>query len=49
MKTKNLITIPNTEQSWLALVLMIDFLHRKKREYDELKREIDQLSEELHG
>ena len=29
--------------------LAIDFLRRKKQEYDELKREIEQLSEELHG
>ena len=29
--------------------LAIDFLKRKKQEYDELKHEIDQLSEELHG
>jgi len=29
--------------------LAIDFLSRKKQEYDELKKEIDQLSEELHG
>ena len=28
--------------------LAIDFLHRKKKEYDELKREIEQLSEELN-
>ena len=29
--------------------LAIDFLRRKKQEYDELKREIEQLTEELHG
>ena len=29
--------------------LAIDFLKRKKKEYDELKHEIDQLSEELYG
>jgi EPS-associated MarR family transcriptional regulator len=29
--------------------LAIDFLRRKKQEYEELKREIEQLSEELHG
>ena len=29
--------------------LAIDFLRRKKQEFDELKREIDELSEELHG
>jgi EPS-associated MarR family transcriptional regulator len=29
--------------------LAIDFLRRKKQEYDELKKEIDQLSEELYG
>jgi len=29
--------------------LAMDFLRRKKQEYDALKREIDQLSEELHG
>ena len=29
--------------------LSIDFLRRKKREYDELKQEIEQLTEELHG
>ncbi len=29
--------------------LAIDFLGRKKKEYDELKREIEQLSGELHG
>ena len=34
-----------TQKSRLA----IDFLSRKKQEYDELKKEIDQLSEELHG
>ena len=34
-----------TQKSKLA----IDFLRRKKREYDELKREIEQLSEEIHG
>ena len=28
--------------------LAIDFLRRKKQEYDALKREIEQLSEELH-
>ena len=28
--------------------LAIDFLRRKKQEYDELKREIEQLTEELH-
>ena len=28
--------------------LAIDFLRRKKQEYDELKREIDNLTEELH-
>ena len=28
--------------------LAIDFLRRKKQEYDELKREIEQLMEELH-
>ena len=28
--------------------LAIDFLKRKKQEYDELKREIEQLTEELH-
>ena len=34
-----------TQKSKLA----IDFLRRKKQEYDELKREIDELTEELHG
>ena len=34
-----------TQKSRLA----IDFLRRKKQEYDELKKEIDQLSEELYG
>ncbi|MFY0649809.1 MAG: MarR family EPS-associated transcriptional regulator [Methylophilaceae bacterium] len=34
-----------TQKSKLA----IDFLHRKKQEYDELKREIEELTEELHG
>ena len=34
-----------TQKSRLA----IDFLRRKKQEYDELKREIEQLMEELHG
>jgi EPS-associated MarR family transcriptional regulator len=34
-----------TQKSKLA----IDFLRRKKQEYDELKREIEQLTEELHG
>jgi len=34
-----------TQKSKLA----IDFLRRKKQEYDALKREIEQLSEELHG
>lgn len=29
--------------------LAIDFLRRKKQEYDELKKEIEQLTEELHG
>ena len=29
--------------------LAIDFLHRKKQEYDDLKKEIKQLSEELYG
>jgi MarR family transcriptional regulator, temperature-dependent positive regulator of motility len=29
--------------------LAIDFLKHKKKEYGELKKEIDQLSEELHG
>ena len=29
--------------------LAMDFLRRKKQEYDALKREIDQLSEELNG
>ena len=29
--------------------LAIDFLRRKKQEFDELKREIDELTEELHG
>ena len=29
--------------------LAIDFLRRKKQEYDELKREIKQLTDELHG
>ena len=33
-----------TQKSKLA----IDFLRRKKQEYDALKREIDSLSEELH-
>ena len=33
-----------TQKSKLA----IDFLRRKKQEYDELKREIEQLTEELH-
>ena len=34
-----------TQKSKLA----IDFLRRKKQEYDELKREIEKLTEELHG
>ena len=34
-----------TQKSKLAS----DFLRRKKQEYDELKREIDELTEELHG
>ena len=34
-----------TQKSKLA----IDFLRRKKQEYNELKREIEQLTEELHG
>jgi len=34
-----------TQKSRLA----IDFLRRKKQEYDELKKEIEQLTEELHG
>jgi EPS-associated MarR family transcriptional regulator len=34
-----------TQKSKLA----IDFLRRKKQEYDELKREIEELTEELHG
>ena len=29
--------------------LAIDFLRRKKQEFDELKREIDELTEEIHG
>lgn len=29
--------------------LAIDFLSRKKKEYNELKHEIDQLTEELYG
>ena len=29
--------------------LAIDFLRRKKQEYDELKLEIEELTEELHG
>jgi EPS-associated MarR family transcriptional regulator len=29
--------------------LAIDFLRRKKHEYDELKKEIEHLTEELHG
>jgi len=29
--------------------LAMDFLRRKRQEYDALKREIDQLSEELNG
>ena len=33
-----------TQKSKLA----IDFLRRKKQEYDELKQEIEQLTEELH-
>ena len=33
-----------TQKSKLA----IDFLRRKKQEYDELKHEIEQLTEELH-
>ena len=28
--------------------LAVDFLKRKRQEYDELKREIEQLTEELH-
>ena len=28
--------------------LAVDFLRRKKQEYDELKQEIEQLTEELH-
>jgi EPS-associated MarR family transcriptional regulator len=34
-----------TQKSKLA----IDFLRRKKQEYDELKQEIEQLTDELHG
>ena len=34
-----------TQKSRLA----IDFLRRKKQEYDELKKEIEQLSEDLYG
>ena len=34
-----------TQKSKLA----IDFLLRKKQEYDDLKREIEELTEELHG
>jgi EPS-associated MarR family transcriptional regulator len=34
-----------TQKSKLA----IDFLKRKKQEYDELKKEIEQLSEDLYG
>ena len=34
-----------TQKSKLA----IDFLRRKKQEYDELKHEIEELTEELHG
>jgi EPS-associated MarR family transcriptional regulator len=34
-----------TQKSKLAM----DFLRRKKQEYDALKQEIDNLSEELHG
>lgn len=34
-----------TQKSKLAF----DFLRRKKQEYDELKREIEELTEELHG
>jgi EPS-associated MarR family transcriptional regulator len=30
-------------------ILAIDFLKRKQKEYQELKKEIEQLSEELHG